>query len=71
MPQVYVPGMLKCHKSVCDNVREMSAFSNDAKQHSMLYLTAHASSHFPIDTALEDMVIELLLDTAAAEVFSL
>lgn len=71
MPQVYVPGMLKCHKSVCDNVREMSAFSNDAKQHFMLYLTAHASAHFPIDTALEDMVIELLLDTAAAEVFSL
>lgn len=49
----------------------MSAFSNDAKQHSMLYLTAHASAHFPIDTAREDMVIELLLDTAAAEVFSL
>lgn len=46
-------------------------FSNDAKQFFMLYLTAHASTHLPIDTALKDMVIELLLDVAAIELFSL
>ncbi len=37
----------------------------------MLYLTAHASTHLPIDTALKDMVIELLLDVAGIALFSL
>lgn len=61
----YVLGMLKCRRSVCADVSEMSAFLNDGKHYSMLYLNAHASAHFPIDAALEDMVIELLLDMAA------
>lgn len=35
----------------------------------MLYLSAHVSIHLMIDTALKDMVIELLLDIADRIVF--
>lgn len=42
-------------------------FSNDAKQYFML----HASAHLPVDAALKDMVIELLLDVAGIALFSL